>query len=411
MTWADFFLLFYIKGLCLVPSARGTFLGLSHKMGVGVIQLNVLSLTNEFGEESFGGAGTAATGMLDMLDRFGVQQTVIVPRSDWSVPGWLLRGQQIKVLGLPRNNNYFGYLGMIKADVVLQEFPELNREWDIIHSHAINFTPLAYTLSGGLTPILYSVYSFLRRELGDRPEPELQAQFRIQEELLMRCQRIHLISHSERNYLAERFSQYLCKVDVIPLGISLPSERWQPESANEFLYVGRLIDYKGIEDLIRAISLIRQSGRQIRLNIVGKGPDYYYEENLRKLVQSKKLGAWVKFHGWITTAEVRCWMERAACLVVPSRREAYGLVALEGMAIGVPIIASRTGGLAELVSYDCVVTFEAGNVAQLAKALMNALDNPSHLRSFAVRGRERALSLEWGRLAPKYLMTLEQMRG
>ena len=374
-----------------------------------MILLNILSLTNEFDEESFGGAGTAATGMLYMLDRLGVQQTVIVPRSDWNVADWDLRGQQIKVLRLPRNSHYFGYLGMIKADVVLQEFPELNQGWDLIHSHAINFTPLAYTLSGGLIPILYSVYSFLRKELGDRPEPELQAQFIIQEELLMRCQRIQLISQSERNYLAGRFPQYLYKSEVLPLGISLPAEHWQPGNVNEFLFVGRLIDYKGIEDLIQAMSLIRKSGRQIHLNIVGKGPDYY-EAYLRRLVQSKKLGAWVKFHGWIPSPEVRRWMERAACLVVPSRREAYGLVALEGMAIGTPLIASRAGGLRELVSQDCALAFEAGNVKQLAEVLRMAFDNPSLLLSLAERGREKALSFEWGQFAPRYLKILEQIK-
>ncbi|GAB6152834.1 hypothetical protein JCM17380_15840 [Desulfosporosinus burensis] len=365
-------------------------------------------MTNEFEEESFGGAGTAATGMLYMLDRMGVQQTVIVPRSDWNVPDWALRGHQIKVLRLPRNSHYFDYLGMIKADVVCQEFPELSQAWDIIHSHAINFTPLAYTLSQGVIPIFYSVYSFLRKELGDRSEPDLQAQFKIQEELLMRCQRIQLISQSERRYLASHFPQYLPKTEVLPLGIIIPSERWQQRNTNEFLYVGRLLDYKGIEDLIKAVSFIQQSGRQIHLNIVGKGTDSY-EGFLKQLVRSLKLGACLQFHGRTTSSEVRRWMARATSLVVPSRREAYGLVALEGMAIGTPIIASNAGGLAEVVSNTCALTFEAGNVGQLSKALASALDKPSLLQSLAARGRERALTFEWGQLAPRYLMLLEQM--
>ncbi|MDR3539792.1 MAG: glycosyltransferase family 4 protein [Desulfosporosinus sp.] len=373
--------------------------------------MNVLSLTNEFEEECFGGAGTAATGMLYMLDSMGVQQTVIVPRSDWNVPDWILRGRQIKVLGLPRNSHYFGYLGMIRVDVVLQEFPELSQTWDLIHCHAINFTPLAYTLSGGLTPILYSVYSFLREELGDRSEPELQAQFKIQEELLMRCQCIQLISQSERNYLAGHFPQYLYKTEVLPLGISWPAEQWQPGNKNEFLYVGRLMDYKGIEDLIMAMSILFfQSGQRIHLNIVGQGPDYY-EAYLRKLVQSKKLRAWVKFHGRIPSSEVRQWMRSASGLVVPSRREAYGMVALEGMAIGAPLIASRAGGLAELVSQDCALTFEAGNVKQLADVLRTARDNPALLRALATKARARASTLEWGQLASRYLMVLERVRG
>jgi glycogen(starch) synthase len=379
-------------------------------MSVGVIHLKVLALTNEFEEESFGGAGTAATGMINMLDRCGVQQTVIVPRSGWNAPMWVLRGQQIKVLRLPRNSHYFGQLGMIKTDVVLHEFPELSQNWDLIHSHAINFTPLAYTLSGGLISILYTVYSFLRNELGDRPEPELQAQFKIQEELFMRCQRLQLISQSERNYLAERFPQFLYKTEILPLGISMSDERWQPTNAKEFLYVGRLSDYKGIEDLIKAMYLIRQSGRRIHLNIIGKGPDHY-EAYLRKLVQSKMLGDSVKFHGWKPSLEVWQWMARAACLVIPSRREAYGFVALEGMAIGIPIIASRAGGLGELVSNSCALTFEAGNVKDLLKTLMTALDNPSLLRALAVSGREQASKFEWRLLAPKYLTMFEQVNS
>ncbi len=370
--------------------------------------MKILSLTNEFEEESFGGAGTAATGMLYMLDRLGVQQTVIVPRSNWSAPRWDLRGRQIKVLGLPRNSHYFGYLGMIKTDVVRQEFPELSQPWDLIHSHAINFTPLVYTLSGGLIPILYSVYSFLRKELGDQPEPELQAQFKIQEELLMRCHRIHLISLSERSYLEERFPQYLSKTEVLPLGISIPAERWQPGNTNELLYVGRLLDYKGIEDVIKAVYLLSlQSKRKIYLNIIGKGTDSY-EGYLVQLVRSMKLGDCVHFHGWKPSSEVWRWMARSTALVIPSRREAYGLVALEGMAIGIPLIASRAGGLAELVSHVWALTFEAGNVKQLTEALVIALDNPSILQSLATRAQERALTFEWSLLAPKYLTMLDK---
>lgn len=172
--------------------------------------------------------------------------------------------------------------------------------------------------------------------------------------------------------------------------------------------MGRLVDYKGLEDLVKAIYIVRQSGRQIRLDIVGKGQEDY-EAYLSQLIQSMKLGNYIHLHGWRPTSEVRQRMTHAKSLVVPSRREAYGLVALEGMSMGVPLIASRAGGLAEIVS-TCALTFEAGNINQLAGALMKALDNPSYLYSLAVRARERALSLDWRQLAPRYLTLLEKMR-
>ncbi len=373
-----------------------------------MILLKVLSLTNEFEEECFGGAGTAATGIVYLLDRLGIQQTVVVPRSDWNKPGWLERGRQIKVLGLPRNNYYFGQFEMVWAEALRHKFPELWQEWDVIHIQAINFAPLAYILSEGKIPILYSVYSFLREELGDRKVPGLQARFRIQEELLRHCQRIHLVSQSEGHYLAEHFPQYLSKAEELALGISLPLERWQQGQTNQFLYVGRLLDYKGLEDLIRAVSRVNQSGRQIHLDIVGKGPERY-EKYLRQRVLSLELGACVKFHGWESNSEVRQRMAQATALVIPSRREAFGLVALEGMAIGTPLIVSRAGGLAELVPPECALTFEAGNINQLSEALMSALDNPSLLNLLSERAQVRALSFEWGQLAPRYLKLLENV--
>lgn len=371
-----------------------------------MIHLKVLSLTNEFETESFGGAGTAATGIVYMLDRLGVKQTVVVPQSYWHKPGRLERGQQIKILGLPRNFYYFGPLEMVWVEFLLQIFPELWQDWDVIHIQAINFAPLAYRISEGKIPILYSVYSFLREELGDRKDSALQERFKIQEDLLRRCQRIHLVSQSQKDYLAEHFPQYLYKVDVLPLGITLPQERWQQENGERFLYVGRLLDYKGVEDLIKAVGRVSQNSRQMSLDIVGKGSGPY-EKYLRQQVDSLELGTAVQFHGWRSHSEALQRMSQAKALVVPSWREAFGLAALEAMAIGTPLIVSKTGGLTELVSSGCALTFEAGNIDQLSEVLMTCLDNPSLMQLLSERAQERALSFEWDQLAPRYLKLLE----
>ena len=373
--------------------------------------MNVLSLSNEFAEESFGGAGTAVTGMLDMFDRLGVRQTVIVPKSGWQTPGWEVRGLGMRILGLPRNSQYFAQLGLVNAEKVCREFPELKQEWDLIHCHAINFAPLTYMLAQRRIPILYSVYSFLRQEFGNRPESEMQAQFKIQEELLLRCQRIHLISHSERNFLASLFPHCLTKAQVIPLGISWPDDSWQSLASNNFVYVGRLLDYKGIEDLILALSLLRQSGRQVHLTIVGKASDPAYESRLRKLVYARGLGSRVEFRGWLPGPELRHLLKGMAGLVVPSRREAFGLVALEGMALGIPIISSRAGGLSELVFDSWGLTFEPNNIKQLAEALGKAVDHPALLQSLAVKGRAHAAEFEWGKLAHNYMKLLERIKS
>lgn len=369
----------------------------------GVLGLHVLSLANEFEEERYGGAGTAVTGMLHMLDRRGVRQTLVVPRTGRNIPQWEYKGQHLRMLGIPRNPDYFGRLGLVNTDAILSEFAYLKEAYDLIHIHAINFAPLAYTLAGGKIPVLYSVYSFLRQELGDSGEPELQEQFRIQDDLLLRCQKIHLVSSSEASYLHRVFPQYLAKVSILPLGIFSPQQNRPENHCGRFLYVGRLVEYKGIEDLIKAVFLVKQTGRPVYLDIVGKGGESY-ERHLKHLVQSMGLGQQIRFLGWKKPGtEVTRWMARALALVVPSRREAYGLTALEGMAAGVPLIVSKAGGLEELADSSCALTFEAGNVPKLVQALITALENPEHLRRLAQRARTRALALEWNHLAPGYL--------
>jgi len=371
--------------------------------------LKILVLTNEFEDESFGGAATAATGIAHMLEQVGVEQTVVVPRSDWQEARWLGQSPRLRILGLPRNPRYFGHLGMIKTEVLREQFPELWQNWDLIHIQAINFTPLAYALAQERIPLLYSVYSFLREELGNRQEAAMQAQFKIQEELLARCQGIHLISQSQRSYLVGYFPELLAKTAVLPLGIHRPIERWQQKNSNRFLYLGRLLDYKGIEDLIRAVERGGRSRRQLHLDIVGKGTDAYVKY-LKSLVLTMKLESNIQFHGWRPTPEVKQWMTQAAALVIPSRREAFGLVALEGMAVGTPLIVSRAGGLRELVNEEYALTFEPGNIRQLAEALVIALNNPARCQQFSAKGCERALGFEWSRLAPEYVALLERVK-
>lgn len=370
--------------------------------------LRVLTLTNEFEEEHFGGAGTAVTGMVHALAEKGVYEVVVVPRSDRQTPVWLKRTANLEILGLPRALPFFGHLGLINSTYVLNKFPELSGLWDLIHIQAINFAPLAYTLSGGRIPVLYTVHSLLRDELDDDGQAELHAQFAIQDDLCHRCQRIHLLSVNQWDSLVKRFPQYIGKMEVVPLGFSGPCGEWRGENSRNLLFVGRLIHYKGIEDLLKALVLARKQGFNFCLDVVGRGTDSY-TDHLTGLLKTWHLRTQVRFHGWENPRGVRHWLENSGILVVPSRREAYGLVALEGMAAGIPLIASNAGGLAELVDRSCALTYEAGNIKQLTRVLIEARRNPALIHSLAGNARRRAASLEWPTLAERYFRLYSRM--
>jgi glycosyltransferase involved in cell wall biosynthesis len=116
-------------------------------------------------------------------------------------------------------------------------------------------------------------------------------------------------------------------VRVIPSGVSIPAATVPPEIPPHALYVGRLSEEKGVRDLVRATE-------GLPLVVVGDGP-------LRSLLPTAV--------GLVPPDEVGAWLDRAALVVVPSRREGYGLAAREAMAHGRPVVATRVGGLVDAI--------------------------------------------------------------
>lgn len=175
--------------------------------------------------------------------------------------------------------------------------------------------------------------------------------------LLRQADCIAVNSLSLRERLGRRFPSVKHLMNVIPLGADLtrfvpalsdgtnfmPSERSQPFSV---LYVGRLIPGKGVDILIRAVALVQQKV-DIQLIIAGKGPQVY----VRKLrLLARKLGIRSSFLGQIAHEQIHHLYRAADCLVCPSQmHEAFGLVNVEAMASGLPVIASDNGGIREII--------------------------------------------------------------
>jgi glycosyltransferase involved in cell wall biosynthesis len=100
------------------------------------------------------------------------------------------------------------------------------------------------------------------------------------------------------------------------------------------------------------------------LDIIGEGPDA-----VALATRAAPLGDDVTFHGARSRDEIAAFLARAHALVVPSRREGLGMVALEALAVGCPVIASATGGLIELVGEGDGALVPPGDPAALAAAL------------------------------------------
>ena len=153
-----------------------------------------------------------------------------------------------------------------------------------------------------------------------------------------------------------------------------------------FVYVGQLLPRKGLHLLIRAWRQVASARPQGVLRIIGDGDPAYVNE-LKRL--AAPAGDRVEFLGRRT--DVETLLPHCTALVLPSRHEALGLVLLEAMAVGVPVVASRDGGMTELVE-DGVTgySFTPGDEADLARVLGRILDQPEEARRVAHEARRFA---------------------
>lgn len=152
------------------------------------------------------------------------------------------------------------------------------------------------------------------------------------------------------------------------------------------LYVGRLVPEKGISTLLKAWKLL---GKGLPLRIVGDGPE---RTTLERAKEEAALSN-ISFDGWLTSAQLQSVMKRAAFLVFPSEcYEAFGLGVIEAFACGVPVIASRLGGLLEIVeSGKTGLHFTPGDACDLGDKVGWAC---AHATEMAAMGRAARVEFE-----------------
>lgn len=166
------------------------------------------------------------------------------------------------------------------------------------------------------------------------------------------------------------------------------------------LFVGQLHERKGLPELLSAVKMIRAGRADVRLALIGRGP---LEGWLRDRVRSERLEDSVCFLGARPHRAVLAFMRLADVFVLPSREEPFGVVLIEAMSQGLPIVATEVQGIPSLVQEGfngCLVP--AGNAARLAEKIEWLLENREAAAAIGRRNREKALRFDWKRLAVRY---------
>lgn len=209
------------------------------------------------------------------------------------------------------------------------------------------------------------------------------------------------------------------KIRLIPNGINMAKYSQAPLKNVSFgsgkivFFVGRLVKEKGVQVLLEAAPQIIAAEPEVRFFIAGKGP---MEEQLKAQAKSLKIESWVSFLGYISEEQKITLLKQAQVAVFPSLYEPFGIVVLEAMAAGVPVVAADTGGMGEIISHGISgLKVWPGDAQSLAVNILKVLQD----RELAKNLSTNALVVvkdqyNWEKIAEKtkevYLEILDEYR-
>ncbi|HNQ95015.1 MAG TPA: glycosyltransferase, partial [Anaerolineales bacterium] len=244
--------------------------------------------------------------------------------------------------------------------------------YDIIHSHYWMSGIAAASLSDGWagSPIVHMFHTLgeMKNRIA-RSDEEREGAYRVEGEkqVLRRADRIVVATLAELTQLRFLYKADASKMVVIPPGVNV--SRFYPIPSDEakmfiglkpedrmILFVGRIEPLKGVDTLLEAMSCLQmKESRPVHLAIIGGDPSASPEEmnvemaRLKNLCEVLGLDQSVVFLGVRDQDKLSYYYSAAEVVVMPSHYESFGMVALEAMACGTPVIASEVGGLAYLV--------------------------------------------------------------
>ncbi len=287
-----------------------------------------------------------------------------------------------------------------------------NLHYDLIYSH--------YWLSGWVgrrlqkwwqVPhlVMFHTLGAVKNAVGvGEKEPALR--IRTERSVISDCSRVIAATEKEREDLVRYYGASAEKVSVIPCGVNMDTFRpvSKMEAKNQLglnggkvvIFVGRIEPLKGIARLMMAMTHL-QNGRRPRLLIVGGGENSRHEiERLRKLAGELRIEDSIDFLGLVKQSELPLFYSAADVCVVPSYYESFGLVALESLACGTPVVSTKVGGAENIIRHGetgyLVSDNEPRGLADNIMRVFSQSDNKGHLVSVM---RNSLVPFSWGNIA------------
>jgi D-inositol-3-phosphate glycosyltransferase len=320
------------------------------------------------------------------------------------------------------------------VDGIRQFAEEKGIHYDAIHSHYWMSGLAAASLSDlwGGTPILHMFHTLgeMKNRIA-RSESEREGAYRIEGEkrVIKRADRLIVATEAEKAQLQWLYKADLQKMTIIPPGVDVSHFYPIPkDEARQFiglssnhrmvLFVGRIEPLKGVDTLIRAMSCLKFQSvvHPVYLAIIGGEPDADPETmtaemmHLQQLCDDLCMGQTVIFLGKRAQDTLPYYYSAAEVLVMPSFYESFGMVALEAMACGTPVIASQVGGLAFLVK-DGETGYHVpeGDPSALCDKLTTLLSDNDLRTRMGNRAAEYAQGYNWEKIAAQIVSEYQEL--
>ena len=285
-------------------------------------------------------------------------------------------------------------------------------EYDVIHSHYWLSAWVGRELSQALNvPHVVTFHTLGLIKMQSRAgEVEQVERPIIETEVMATVDRIIAFSPHERDAMARLYAADTNKVSLVPCGVDLSvfrpldqktaRDRLGLNGEKILLYVGRVEPLKGLDLLVETAAQM-DSEDGVRMMVVGADANGGQEmDRVKQLAKERDLEDQIDFVGQVDHLELPLYYNAADVCVVPSYYESFGLVALESMACGTPVVATRVGGLSTIIQHGRTGYLKPWRCPDaFANSVEMLISSDSLQQSMGEAARQRAEAMGWHNVA------------
>ncbi len=400
---------------------------------VAMISVHTCPLAR-LGSRETGGLNVYVRELSRQLGSRGVAVDVFTRRQEPGVEDIVEFGENARVIhldaGPPRTVNKYDVLPHLPQFMagVRGFLRRSGRAYHLVHSHYWLSSPVATALAAEwhvpLVVMFHTLGHMKNRVSRDGSERENAERIEIERLSMLAADRVVAASPTDQDQMIDFYGALRSRIRIVPGGVDSTIFRPFPTDAARtllglpagklVLFVGRIQQLKGIDLLLRAFAQLCdrwQEGDAPRLMVVGghnptdeTDPEAVEMERLRILASDLGVRDRVTFQGAVPHSMLPMYYSAADVVVVPSLYESFGLVALEAMACGAPVVASRVGGLQWTVQDGRSGFLVRRRDPEQFAAAMRAVLQDEHLRASLSRGAvEVAQGFSWSSAADRTL--------